>query len=174
MNNKIPWLIIFLSFSLFGLRQAHGRTEEYLQAQESVKSGNKEFAFIYFLSELRNNPQSKKRPEALFATAEYLFLIHDYNDAFNVLVEFIGDYPLSEMRTCALFYMLKIAQTWGKEDLAKAIEKQIINLKRTVFLFQETKEYNFKSPLNINHKLIYHIDKLEFYSDGNLQAQIFY
>lgn len=89
-------------------------------------------------------------------------------------MEFIEEYPLSKMRTSALFYMLKIAQTWGKEDLAKAIEKQIINLKRTVFLFQETKEYNFKSPLNINHKLIYHIDKLEFYSDGNLQAQIFY
>jgi len=174
MKNKIPWLIIFLSFSLLGLRQAHGRTEEYFQAQEAVKSGNKEFSFIYFLSELRNNPQSEKRQEALFATAEYLFFIHAYNDAFNVLVEFVEDYPLSEMRTSALFYMLKIAQTWGKEDLAKAIKKQIINQKRTVFIFQETKEYNFKSPLDIDHKLIYYIDKLEFYSDGNLQAQIFY
>ena len=174
MKNKIPWLIIFLSFSLLGLRQAHGRTEEYLQAQEAVKSGNKEFSFIYFLSELRNNPQSEKRQEALFATAEYLFFIHAYNDAFNVLVEFVEDYPLSEMRTSALFYMLKIAQTWGKEDLAKAIKKQIINQKGTVFIFQETKEYNFKSPLDIDHKLIYYIDKLEFYSDGNLQAQIFY
>lgn len=174
MKNKIPWLIIFLSLSLLGLKQASGKEEDYLLGQDAVKSGDRDFAFVYFLSEIRNNPQSEKLQEALFATAEYLFLVHDYNDAFSALMEFIGDYPLSKMRSSALFYMLKITQSWGKEDLAKTIEKQIINLKRTVLLFKETEEYKFKSPLGLDHKLIYYIDKLEFYSDGKLQSQIFY
>ena len=174
MKNRVILLIIFLSFSLLGSKQACGTEEEYLLAQDAVKSGDKEFAFIHFLSELRDNPQSKRHPEALFATAEYYSLVHDYGDAFNALKEFIEDYPYSEMRAFALLYLLRISQAWDKDDLAKNIEKQIINLRRVILLFKETKEYTFNSPLGINHKLIYYIDKLEFYSDGKLQNQIFY
>lgn len=174
MKNRFILLVISFSFSLLSLRQASAGENEYLRAQDAVKSGDREFAFIYFLSELRDNPQSKRRQEALFAAAEYYFLVRDYGDAVHALEEFIEDYPCSELRIFTLFYLLKISQAWGRDDLAKNIEKQIINLRRVVLLFQETKEYKFKSPLGINHRLIYYIDKLQFYSDDKLQAQIYY
>lgn len=174
MKNRIISLTIFLCFLLLGLNQAYAQGESYHLAQDAVKSNNREFALIYFLSELRDNPQSKRRQEALFACAEYYFLAKDYVDSFNTLKEFIDDYPHSKMLPFALLYLAKISQAWGRDELAKSIEKRIINLKRVILLFKENKECEFRSPLGVNHKLIYYIDKLEFYSDGQIQAQILY
>jgi hypothetical protein len=173
MKNKAFLLIILLVFSPCGLRQVFGEGE-YSQAQNAVKSGNQEFAFINFRSVLKNNPKPNHREKALFATAEYFFLVSDYSDAFSSLQEFLQDYPYSKMRTFALFYLLKISQIWQEEQLAKDIEKQIINSKRVILLFKDTREYKLKSPLGINYKLIYYIDRLEFYSNGKLQTQIYY
>jgi outer membrane protein assembly factor BamD (BamD/ComL family) len=173
MKNKIVLLIFFIFFFSFGLEQVTGE-EEYSRAKSAVKSGDQEFAFMHFLTVLKENPNSKHREEALFATAEYFFLISDYSDAFSELKEFIEDYPNSKIRTFALLYLLKISQIWREDQLARDIEKQIINSKRVVLLFKNTQEYKFKSPLGINYKLIYYIDRLEFYWDGKLQTQIYY
>lgn len=173
MKNKLALLIILFLFFPFGLNQILGE-EEYSQAQSAVKSGNREFAFMHFLTVLKNNPAPKYREKALFATAEYFFSVSDYIDAFSTLKEFLEDYPDSKMRTLALLYLLKISQIWGNEQSAKDIEKQIINEKRIVLLFKDVQEYKPKSPLGIDYKLIYYIDRLEFYLDGKLQTQIYY
>jgi outer membrane protein assembly factor BamD (BamD/ComL family) len=173
MKNKAALPIILLLLFSSGLRQASAE-EEYSQAQNAVKSGDKEFAFMHFLSVLKNNPESKHRQEALFATAEYFLLVSDYGDAFNALEEFLEEYPYSEMRTFTLLYLLKIARIWQDAQLAKDIQKQIIDAKRIILLFKNTQEYTLKSPLGINYKLIYYIDRLEFYLDGKLQTQIYY
>lgn len=174
MKNKIISLVILFALLLMGLKQACAQGESYHLAQDAIKSENREFALVYFLSEIRDNPQSNRRQEALFACAEYYFLTGDYVDSFDTLKEFIDDYPHSKMLPFALLYLSKISQAWGRDELAKSIEKQIINLKRVILLFKENKEYGFRSPLGVNHKLIYYIDKLEFYSDGKIQAQISY
>ena len=173
MKNKIVLLIILLALLPFGLKQVFGE-EEYSRAQSAVKSGDQEFAFMHFLSVLKDNPQSKHREEALFATAEYFFLVSDYVDSFSALQEFLEDYPYSKMRTLALLYLLKISQIWRSDQSTQDIEKQIINSKRVILLFKDTQEYRLKSPLGINYKLIYYIDRLEFYLDDKLQTQIHY
>lgn len=174
MKNKVVLIIALISFSILGSKQASGAGDSYNLAEDAVRSGYKDFAFVYFLSELRENPASDKRPEALFACAEYYFLVKDYNDAFSALKEFIIDYPDSQLQAFALLYLFRISEAQGQNDLAKNIEQQIKNLKRVILLFKTTKEYKFKSPLGINHKLIYYIDKLEFYSDDQLQARFYY
>ncbi len=174
MKNKIILLIILCSLFFPNLKQARGNEEEYFQAKDAVKSGYNDFAFMYFQSVLKDNPQSKYREEALFATAEYYFTTSNYIDAFSTLESFLQDYPDSKMRPFALFYLLKISQIWGNDNLAKDIEKQILNLKRVVLVFKETTGCNFKSPLGINYKAIYYIDKIEFYLDGKPQIQISY
>jgi len=173
MKNKIvlPILLLLLFFS--GLKQVSAE-EEYSQAQDAVKSGDQEFAFMHFLSLLKDSPGSKHRQEALFATAEYCFLAGDYGDAFSALQEFLEEYPYSKMRPFALLYFLKIAQIWQEDQLAKDIQKEIINSKRIILLFKDAQEYKFKSPLGINYRLKYYIDRLEFYLDGKLQTQIYY
>jgi outer membrane protein assembly factor BamD (BamD/ComL family) len=173
MKNKVILLIILLVFFPCGLKQVSGE-EEYSQAQNAVKSGDREFAFLHFLSVIKNDPKSIHREKALFATAEYLFLVCDYGDTFNRLQEFLEDYPYSKMRTFALLYLLKISQIWQEEQLAKDIEKQIINSKMIILLFKNNQEYKLKSPLGLNYKIIYYIDRLEFYLNGLLQTQIYY
>lgn len=174
MKNKIILSIILCSLFFSGLKQACGNEEDYFQAKDALKSGYKDFAFIYFKSVLKDNPQSRYREEALFATAEYYFITCNYIDAFSTLENFLQDYPDSRMRPFALFYLLKISQVWEKDNLAKTIENQIKNLKRVVLVFKENEESNFKSPLGIDHKIVYYIDRLEFYSNGKPQAQISY
>jgi len=174
MRNKVILLTILCSLFFPGLKQACGNEEEYLQAKDAVKAGYNDFAFMYFKSILEDNPQSKYREEALFATAEYYFSTSDYINAFNDLENFLDDYPNSRMRPFALFYLLKISQIWKKDNLTKAIENHIKNLKRVVLVFKENEESGFKSPLGIDHKIVYYIDGLEFYLNGKLQAKILY
>lgn len=173
MKNKTILLLIFSFPAIFSLKQAFGAEEEYLLAQRCVRLQEKDCAFMNYASLLRDNPQSKYRQEALFATAEYYFLVHDYSDAITALTRFLEVYPASELKPFALIYLLKISQNYGQDRLAKDIEKQIINLRRVILSFKEAQEYGIKSPLGLNYKLIYYIDRVEFYSNGKLQAQIF-
>jgi len=174
MKSRLMLLIILSSFFLLTLKEAYADEEDYFQAKDAVKSGYNDFAFMYFKSILENNRQSKYRQEALFATAEYYFLTSNYIDASSALENFLQDYPDSRMRPFALFYLLKISQVWEKDNLTKTIENQIKNLKRVVLVFKESEEFNFKSPLGIDHKIIYYIDRLEFYLNDKPQAQILY
>jgi Outer membrane lipoprotein len=173
MKNNVIFLIILLTLFPLGLKQVSGE-EEYLQAKNSVKSGDQEFAFMHFISLLKNNPESEHRQEALFATAEYFFRVGDYVDAFSASKEFLEEYPYSKMRIFTLLYLFKISQIWNKDQLAKDIEKQIIDSRRIILLFKDVQEDKYTSPLGINYTLRYYIDRLEFYSDGKLQTQIYY
>jgi len=173
MKTRIVLLIVPLLLFAPGLKQASAE-EEYSQAQNALKAGDKEFAFMHFLSVLKDNPGSRHRQEALFATGEYYFLTSDYGDAFSALKEFLQEYPYSKMRPFALLDLFKIAQTWQNGQLAQDIQEQIISSKRIILLFKDTQEYKFKSPLGMNYKLKYYIDRLEFYLDGKLQTQIYY
>ena len=164
---------IFLSLLTAALKQAQA-SQDYLLAQDFVRDKNREFAFMYFLSVLRDDANPGHRQEALFAAAEYYFLAADYVDSFNTLNEFLENYPHSELKILALFYLLKISESWELPELSKIIEKQITGLKRVVLVFKENQERNFISPLGLKYKIIYYIDKLEFYIDGKLQKEIFY
>ena len=173
MKNKVVFLIIFLILFPLAFRQVFSE-EEYFQAKNFVKSGNREFAFMHFNAILKDSLQSEHRQEALFATAEYFFQASDFVDSFSTLKEFLEEYPSSKMRIFALLYLLKISQIWDKDQLAKDFEKQIINSKRIVLLFKNTQEYKCTSPLGLNYTLRYYIDRLEFYSDGKLQTKVYY
>ena len=73
-----------------------------------------------------------------------------------------------------LFYIINMAKSKEKKALAKTIGTRIINLDRIILLFRESKEYKIRSPLGSNYRLVRYIDRLEFYSDGKIQAKIFY
>lgn len=174
MKNKFILLILAFSFLASGLPKGWADEDEYLRAKSFVKSGDKDFAFIKFLTIVNEKPNSRYRQQALFAVAEYYFTASDYIDAFEALRKFIQNYPDSQMRPFALVYLLKISQAWQKDSLAKNIESQIKNLKKVVLVFKDTKEEKFISPLGINHKIVYYIDRIQFYLDGKLQAQFYY
>jgi len=174
MKNKIPLILILLALLPLNLKLSFGQVDEYILAQEALKSQDKQFAFMNFRYIAENYPNSRLREKALFATGEYYFLTSDYKDAFKAFEDFLNDYPDSKMKPFALFYIFSIANNTGKEDFAKEMEQQVINWERVILIFKESKEYKLKSPLGINYRLAHYIDRLEFYIDGKLQARISY
>ena len=133
-----------------------------------------DFAFMHFRSLLINYPDSKYAHDALFAIGEYYFIAGDYNNTIEALSNFINDYPDSEGLSFALMYLLKAAEIRRQEPLAEKLKNKIISLKRLSFLFRESKGWTYKSPLRIKYRVIYYMDKVEFYVDDKLFEKISY
>jgi len=174
LRNKFVLLlgVLFLLFTVLG--KAGAQRQDYQLAKDAVKNGDKEFALMHFSSVLKNDPDQNHRQEALFGMAEYYYLARDFPDSFGSLNEFLENYPDSKLRPVALFLLLEISENFNNDSLSKNIEKQIMDLKRIFLVFKEAQEYSFKSPLGLDYKLIYYIDKIEFFIDGQLKKQILY
>ena len=173
--NKNAILLIAALLTLSSLSAAESFAQsDYSFAVELANNGKKDFAFVRFLSVVDSEANPKLRENALFATGEYYFLNSDYSDALDAFNNFLNDYPNSKFKPFALFYIMNMAKSKGKKALAKTIETRIINLDRIILLFRGSKEYKIRSPLGSNYRLVRYIDRLEFYSDGKIQAKIFY
>lgn len=173
MSRKLFFVILFLLLPCV-ITCAQDDRQLYYTALENARSGNRDFAFMNFCALLEQHPHSRYAREALFACGEYYFLISDYDDAFKALGQYVGDYPESREMPFVLMYILRIAKIKGEGALAKKIEKDIVMLRRLSFLFRDSKEYRYRSPLFRKHKAAYYIDKVEFYIDGELFEKISY
>ena len=154
--------------------QAQEEPQIYSKAVQSAAAGDRDFAFMYFNSLLVNFPESKYNESALFATGEYYFMAADYYDALGAFNKFTANYPDSKNKVFALAYLLKIAEKEGQDALKKSLENKIVTLNQVSLLFRNFKEYKYKSPLCRKHKVIYYVDRVEFYIDGELFAKIPY
>ena len=174
MKFKVVFVIILFVFLSWNLGNAQEEKEMYSMAVSAVRSKDFNTAFMHFRSLLENYPESKYRENALFALGEYYFMAADYSDAAGAFISLINDYPNSKGRQFALVYLLKIAQIRGEESLVKALEEKIVTFRQLTLLFSNFKEYRYRSPLRRQHKVIYYIDKVEFYVDKELFAKISY
>lgn len=168
---KIIAVVLIMAFLPVNVGQVFGQ-EEYKAAVRAARAGDMNAAFLYFHFAAHNDPNPKQRESALFAVGEYYFLNAVYKDSFDSFTRFVNTYPDSKMKLFALGYLYRIAQKWQKEDQLDIIQKEITGPQRIILIFKKTREHSFKSPLGIKHKLVHYIDKLEFYVDGELQAQI--
>ncbi len=170
--------ILFLVCFFFILSLASGYAQEagqlYSTAVAEARSGNIHLAFMRFRTILLNYPDSKYAENALFAIGEYYSLIADYPDAIKAFTQYLNEYPDSKANVFVFMYLLKIARIQEKEKAVKDFEKKIITLKQTTFLFRESKEYKYRSPFYRKHRVVYYIDKIECYVDGELFAKISY
>ena len=151
-----------------------GSFQIYSKAVKFAKAGKSDFAFMYYSKLLRNYPMSKYRDKALFATGEYYFKISGFQQASEAFQTFVDEFPNSEERLYALAYLLSIANKAEDELFAQGLERQIINLQQVSFVFRESKEIVYRSPLYQNYKAIIHIDKIELYVEGELFAKVSY
>ena len=148
--------------------------QTYSKAGEFAETGQADFAFMYYNDLLRNYPASRYRGQTLFAVGEYYFRIFGYQDAEMVFKEFISEYPDSKEKLYALAYLLNIARRNQDALTAQVLEKKIIDLQQVSFVFRKTKEFTYRSPLYQNYKAVIHIDKIEFYVEGELFAKVSY
>ena len=169
------YLIFFvISFWFVSTGFAPGAFEMYSKAVKFAKAGQDHFAFMHYNELLRNYPMSEYREQALFAIGEYYFRMPDFQEAAEAFQTFLKDYPDSEEKLYALAYLLNIANKDKIELSVQSLEKQIINLQQVSFVFRESKEVSYRSPLNQHYKTVIHIDKIEFYVEGELFAKVSY
>ncbi len=172
---KRCWIFILaISVWLGSVGFAPGSVQVYSKAFEFAKSGRGHFAFMHYNELLRNYPSSKYREQALFATGEYYFRVFSFRDSRIAFETFLAEYPDSKERIYALAYLLNIAQRNKNTLSVESLEKQIINLQQVSFVFRETKEITYRSPLNQSYKAVIHIDKIELYVEGELFAKVAY
>ena len=174
MKSKILFLVLVSILLAGGVSHAREDQEIYSAALENAKSGNREFAFMYFRSILTKYPDSKYTQDALFAVGEYYFLLADYDDAFEAFGRYTRDYPHSQETPFVLIYLFKMAKIKGKDSLAGKLEKAIVTFRRLSLLFRNSRDYKYRSPLFRKHRVVYYIDKVEFYVDEELFAKISY
>ncbi len=164
------FLIAIFPVALFAFESS----DEYQMAISAVKSASPDIALLHFLTVINETKKTKHYKDSLFAVGEYYFTIGNYNESFRVLTRFIKEYPTVKEKPFALLYLLKISIKSGQEELTGQIRQEILNAQHLILLFRNTKEYKYKSPFGTKYKLIYHIDRAEFYLDGELSEQLYY
>lgn len=168
-------IIAALLFILFyGLGYAQDNKEVYFKAVEMARAGEPDFAYMHFKEALFDFFGSKYKKDALFATGEYYFSVNDYSDASLVFFQLVEDYADSKAEIFALAYLLKISRIRNQEAFTEALKELIINSQRLVLAFKEYKEIKYNSPFQKRYKVIYYIDKIEFYLNGELFEKILF
>lgn len=166
----IGFVVVFL----VGTAYSQSAGESYAEAKELLKAGDLDFAFMHLRSLLINHPDSKYAENALFAAGEYHFLTKNYSVARNKFLKFIEVYPESKAKLFALAYLLRIAREYDQPAVISTLEKEIVSRKQLVFLFKNFKEYSYASPFKRKLKVVYTMDKMNFYIDGEPLAEISY
>ncbi|MFH1457694.1 MAG: outer membrane protein assembly factor BamD [Candidatus Omnitrophota bacterium] len=174
MKLKLATFVLVLILACGSVAFAEESQRLYVSGVKAAKRGDLAYAFMFFRSLSENFPESRVAQEALFASAEYYFLIGAFTDARPAFIRFITEYPDSKARPFALLYLSKIAEAQGQEALAESLQKEIITSQQLVLLFRDFKKFQYLSPLNKNHRAVHFIDRIEFYIDGELFAQISY
>lgn len=170
---KIVLLFLFV-LVLSGNVFAQELSQLYSQAVGYSKEGNYSFAFMNYSAILRDYPGSKYAETALFAVGEYDYIYGNYSDAVTVLLEFVSQYPDSKAKVFALAYLYSIAERQQEETVLENLKNEIVGLQRLSLLFKNSKQFKFRSPLLRNHKVVYYIDKVDFFVEGELFAEIKY
>lgn len=165
-------LISFLVFPKMGLAAEDARF--YHMAIQSARAGDLDFAFMRYRNILMQYPKSRYREQALFAQGEYFYLLPQDTEARKAFERFIEEYPDAEAKLFALAYLLKIAEREGQQEMYDAYATDIVTLKQVSLVFRDFKEYEYLSPMNREHKAVFHIDTIEFIVEGELFAKISY
>lgn len=167
-------VVIGCAFASCGAARAQTAGELYRSARTAAAAGDRHMAYMYYAGIVRDVGRSSVRQQALFAVGEYQFLVGATRDAVTTLVAFTEEYPNSPAAIFALGYLYRIAVQAQDAELTKNLKEKIVTYYRLCFLFKKCKETRYRSGLLIRHKVAYYIDKVEFFSNGELVAQIPY
>ncbi len=144
----------------------------YARAIQAARSGQTDFAFMYYNQLDRDHPQSRYREQVLFAKGEYFYELPAYIQAKEDFQKILEEYPQSPGKLFIQAYLYKIAVAEGKADLVESLKKEILTFRQVGLVFKETKEYKYPSPFYRNFRAVFYIDKVEFYRGGELFATV--
>jgi TolA-binding protein len=165
---------LFLVLLFTGLALAQEESWLYSNAINEAKKGDYEFSFLNLHSLVIGFPQTKYLENSLFAIGEYHYKDNNHADATDAFIQLLEKFPDSKSTVFALAYLLNIAQKRQDQELSSKLEKAIATFHKLSLVFRNSKEFTYKSILFSKYKVIYYIDKVEFYKDGELFAQVSY
>lgn len=166
--------LMVLVFSVESSVFAADMTKIYKKAEKDAKKGHIDFAFMGYRKVLSSNPKESYKQKALFAIAEYYYQMLDCKNSTKYFKEYLKVSNDDNGKLFAFVYLMKLAMLENNGALIANLEDEIKLVKRNSFIFDNTKEYRFASPLNREHRAVYYIDKIEFYVERENIASIFF
>ena len=150
-------------------------SEADLQWKEAVgfaKQEEYDFAFMDFKTILDNSPDSHYCLAAEFAQGEYYFLQNNLKMASDQFENFYTKYPGHEEALVALAYLFQIAKMQEHADDMKKYRNMAATFRQLTFIFNDKKSYKFISGFQRQHKLVYYINKVDLYVNGELFTEV--
>ena len=171
---KTILVLIILAFSSGSPALAQQEAQLYSSAAAQFKAGNDEFAFLNLFSLIRSYPGSKYLENSLFAIGEYHYADKNYAGASDNFSQILEKFPDSKSTVFAMAYLLKIAEKRNDTELAANLGKAIATFHKLSLVFRSSKAFTYRSVSLNKYKADYYIDKVEFYKNGELFAQVSY
>lgn len=172
MPREILFTILLVSVFIYQAGYAADAVHFVSKAKIAAKSGDIDFAFINYHAALNSDPDSLFKADALFATGEYYFLKNDYTEAAAWFEQYLSQSADINGQLFARFYLWEIAQSQHQTKLAEKLRKGLETFRKHIFIFRDSQEYHFRSPLNRLHRAVYTIRGIDFYLEGELVAKI--
>jgi hypothetical protein len=166
----VSLLVVFLCGCMGGF--ASDAADDYARARSAARRHDLAAAYMHFRPVAASD--SSNREPALFAVGEYHFLQHMDVDAVKSFTAFCRNYPDSRYLVFAFWYLKLLAERLGQAELSRQYQEHIVMMRQHSFLFRKSKEWSVLSPLSRKLRIVYYIDKVEFYADGKLSAVIAY
>lgn len=147
---------------------------DFQRALRYARNGQIDFAFMKFRAVLQDTSDMESRQAALFASGEYYYLNLDYHNAIEAFQAYLRISKDINGRLFAMVYLWRIYQRIQDQKQSQEMEGEILRLRRNSYIFETTKDYQFKSPMNRSHRAVYSIDRIEFFIEGDAIAKIVY
>lgn len=165
---------ILLIFFLPSLAYPGEDRQHFALGKNFAKAQQREFAYMQFREIVLHAPGSPLREAALFAIGEYFFSILDIRQAEEIFMQFLKEYPNSKNKIFVLGYLYKIANQQNDLASTEKFKTDIITLQHVSFIFRNSKEYKYHSPLGTQHRAIIRINQITIDSGGEILAEISY
>jgi hypothetical protein len=145
---------------------------EWKEAIGFAKQGENDFAFMDFQTVLDDCPRSSHCLAAQFAQGEYYFLQNNLPMASNEFASFYAQNPRHQEALVALAYLYKIAKIQRQLDAMEKYRHEAATFRQLTFIFNDKKLFKFLSGFQRSHELVYYINKVELYVNGQLFTEI--
>lgn len=174
MKFRIILAVMLLLFLFWHVVHAREDRRIFALASKYAKADNIDIAFQQYQMILADYPDSKFRGDALFAEGEYYFMISQYQKSSAAFHKCARYFPKASEGLFALLYLFRIAEIQNDELIAERLKRIIVSRKQLGFIFKDSKEYLYRSPLYRHYKAVFQIDKISLYVEGEFFAEISY
>jgi hypothetical protein len=171
------WYAVILSLLLQGVwlipcAKASEADLEWKDAMGAVKEGETDVAYLDFNSILALYPESDCAMAATFAVGEYHFQHGDFQLAAEQFKNFSLKYNKNQQALAALVYLYKIAQIENDPVRMKEYQADVASFRQNAFIFSDKKHFSFSTGFKHHYKMVYAIDKVGLYVNGQPLAEV--